>query len=105
PRRDAAGRFLEVATPRGHRARDPVPVQPRRLRDSRRCDSRLRQYDEMSKVEFEDGAVSIDATVVAEGFGLSTDQIRHLMRTLKMTTRCERGIDADAGRHRLTFLY
>ncbi|HNS26984.1 MAG TPA: DUF6522 family protein [Steroidobacteraceae bacterium] len=59
----------------------------------------------MSKVEFEDGAISIDATVVAEGFGLSTDQIRHLMRTLKMTTRCERGIDADAGRHRLTFLY
>lgn len=49
--------------------------------------------------------MSIDAAVVADGFGLSPEQLRHLMRTLKITTRSERGIDEDAGRHRLTFLY
>lgn len=59
----------------------------------------------MSMVEFEDGAVSLDAAIVAEGFGLAPEQLRQLMRTLKITTRHERGVDEDAGRHRLTFLY
>lgn len=59
----------------------------------------------MSKVEFEDGALSIDANVVAEGFGLEPGQMRQLMRAARITTRHERGVDEDAGRHRITFLY
>lgn len=59
----------------------------------------------MSTVEFEDGAVSLDATIVAEGFGLAPEQLRRLMRSAKITTRHERGVGADAGRHRLTFIY
>jgi len=59
----------------------------------------------MSTVEFEDGAVKLDATIVADGFGLTPEQLRRLMRSAKITTRHERGVDADAGLHRLTFLY
>ncbi len=59
----------------------------------------------MSTVEFEDGAISIDATVIAEGFAIAPEELRRLMRTIKITSRCERGIDEDAGRYRVTFLY
>lgn len=59
----------------------------------------------VSTVEFEDGALSLDATIVADGFGLEPEQLRQLMRSAKITTRHERGVDADAGLHRLTFLY
>jgi hypothetical protein len=59
----------------------------------------------MSSVEFEDGAIRIDAGIVAEGFGLEPEQLRQLLRAARITTRHERGVDEDAGRHRITFLY
>jgi hypothetical protein len=57
----------------------------------------------MSRIEFEEGAVSIDAAVIAEGFGIDAALVQGLMRDGRITSTCERGVDEDAGRHRLTF--
>ena len=56
----------------------------------------------MKPVEFECGAVQIDATIVAEGLGIAPSLLLEQMRTGKVTSRYEHGIDADSGRHRLT---
>ncbi len=57
----------------------------------------------MPMIEFEDGAVQIDATIIAEGFGIEPSQVQARMREGKITSRYERGVDEDAGRHRITF--
>jgi hypothetical protein len=57
----------------------------------------------MKPIEFEDGAVQVDASVVAEGLGIALPLLRQLMRSGKITSLSERGTNADLGRHRLTF--
>jgi hypothetical protein len=57
----------------------------------------------MRPVEFRDGAVEIDASVIAEGLGIALPLLREQMRAGQITSRSERGTDADHGRHRLTF--
>jgi hypothetical protein len=57
----------------------------------------------MKPIEFENGAVQIDAAIVAEGLGLALPLLQKQMRAGKITSFAERGIDADSGRHRLTF--
>jgi hypothetical protein len=57
----------------------------------------------MKPVEFRDGDVQIDASVIAEGLGLALPLFRQQMRAGKITSLSERGLDADLGRHRLTF--
>lgn len=57
----------------------------------------------MKPIEFENGAVAIDASVIAEGLGIALPLFREQMRAGKITGLSERGIDADAGRYRLTF--
>jgi hypothetical protein len=57
----------------------------------------------MKQVEFYDGAVQIDGTVVAEGLGITLPLLRKQMEVGKITSLAERGIDVDRGRHRLTF--
>ena len=57
----------------------------------------------MKPVEFRDGDVRVDAAVIAEGLGLALPAFREQMRAGKITSLSERGIDADLGRHRLTF--
>jgi hypothetical protein len=57
----------------------------------------------MKPVEFYDGAVQIDGAVVAEGLGITLPTLRKRMHEGKITSRTERGIDVDRGRHRLTF--
>jgi hypothetical protein len=59
----------------------------------------------MNAVEFEEGAIRIDAAIIAEGLGIEPSRVHHLMRKGKITSLCERGIDQDAGRHRLTFFH
>ncbi len=54
-------------------------------------------------VMFEDGAIEIDAAVVAEGLGITPQGLQDGMRAGKITGVSEAGIDADKGRHRLTF--
>jgi len=57
----------------------------------------------MKPIEFENGDVQIDAAIVAEGLGLALPLLQREMRAGKITSFAERGIDADRGRHRLTF--
>jgi hypothetical protein len=57
----------------------------------------------MKPVEFADGAVEIDASIVAEGLGIALPRLREGMRNGTITSISERGIDADQGRRRLTF--
>lgn len=54
-------------------------------------------------IEFEEGAIQVDATLVAKGLGIEPSLVQERMREGKITSRCERGIDADEGRYRLTF--
>jgi hypothetical protein len=57
----------------------------------------------MNPVEFENGAVAIDASVIAEGLGIALPLLRKQMRAGKITSLSERGIDDDSGRYRLSF--
>jgi hypothetical protein len=58
----------------------------------------------MGMIDFCQGAIQIDANLVAEGLGIDTLSLQSRMREGNVTSRCERGIDEDEGRHRLTFL-
>jgi hypothetical protein len=57
----------------------------------------------MKSIEFEEGAIQIDATIVAEGLGIPPLLFMDLLQDGKITSLCERGVDVDNGRHRLTF--
>ena len=57
----------------------------------------------MKPVEFGDGIVQVDAAVVAEGLGIALPRFQKEMRAGRITGVFERGVDADRGRHRLTF--
>ena len=57
----------------------------------------------MKPIEFENGTVQIDASIIADGLGLALPRLQKEMRAGKITSFAERGIDADSGRHRLTF--
>jgi hypothetical protein len=57
----------------------------------------------MKGIEFADGAVEIDASIVAEGLGIALPQLKEGMREGSITSLSERGVGADQGRHRLTF--
>ena len=56
-------------------------------------------------VKIGDGRVTVDAALVAEGFGLDQQRLRSLMQAGTITTRCETGEGGDAGRTRLNFRY
>jgi hypothetical protein len=57
----------------------------------------------MGMIRFQGDAVEVDASVIAEALGSTAADVRDRMRRGEITGRCERGIDADAGRYRLTF--
>jgi hypothetical protein len=57
----------------------------------------------MKPIEFDNGEVQIDAAIVAEGLGVTLPLLQEAMRAGRITSLAERGIDADLGRHRLTF--
>ncbi len=59
----------------------------------------------MAVVEFEQGTLSIDAHVIGRGLNVEPSLVQGQMREGKITVLCERGVNEDAGRHRLTFFY
>jgi len=59
----------------------------------------------MVVVEFEEGIISIDAAVVGRGLNVEPSLVQSWMREGKITVLSERGVDADAGRYRLTFFH
>jgi hypothetical protein len=57
----------------------------------------------MKPIEFLEGSVQVDASVIAEGLGITLPLLRQQMQAGEITSLAERGTDADSGRHRLTF--
>jgi hypothetical protein len=47
--------------------------------------------------------IQVDASIVGESLGLEPFEVQSLMRERKLTSSCERGVDEDEGRYRLTF--
>ena len=56
-------------------------------------------------IEFEAGGFRIDAQIVGEGLGIDAALVPVRIREGAITSLCERGVDADAGRYRLTFFH
>ena len=59
----------------------------------------------MTTIKFEQGAVNIDAEIVATGLGIEPALVQPLMRDGKITSLCECGVGEDAGRTRLSFFH
>ena len=59
----------------------------------------------MNRVEFEQGAVCIDAAIIAAGFAIEPALVQDLMHEAQITSLCERGLDRDAGTFRITFFH
>ncbi len=59
----------------------------------------------MKAIELAAGAVTIDATLIAPGFGLDPALVLDLVHSGQMTAVCEQGAAEDAGRTRVTFFY
>ena len=57
----------------------------------------------MTSIQAKAGDFVIDAALLADTFRLSQDEIKARMRKGAITSRCEAGVDDDAGRWRLTF--
>ncbi|ESR25766.1 DUF6522 family protein [Lutibaculum baratangense] len=59
----------------------------------------------MNDVSFTRDGVEVEASVLAEAFGLPPERIPVLMREGLITSRVERGLEEDEGRTRLTFFH
>lgn len=59
----------------------------------------------MSAVDVVDNALSVDATLIAGDLGIDPDEVIEATRTGRLTAVCERGIEQDAGRLRVTFYH
>lgn len=59
----------------------------------------------MNAIRYLDGAFEIDASLLGRGLDLAPSRIPDLLRSGAITSRCERGIGDDEGRHRLTFFH
>jgi uncharacterized protein DUF6522 len=59
----------------------------------------------MAIVEFEEGTLRIDAAVIGQGLNVEPSLVQILMREGKITALCERGVDEDARRYRMTFFH
>jgi hypothetical protein len=59
----------------------------------------------MSKIEIQNGAMDIEASIVAEGLQIDPSLVQAMMRNGEITSICERGVNEDTGRYRLTFFH
>jgi Family of unknown function (DUF6522) len=60
----------------------------------------------MRKVEIQGhDTFQIDANIIGRDLDLEPFEVQRLMHEGKLTSSCERGVDEDAGRYRLTFFH
>ena len=59
----------------------------------------------MTKVDIRNGSIEVDAATIANGLDLDPSLVAALMKAGEITSACERGEDADAGRYRLSFFH
>jgi hypothetical protein len=52
-----------------------------------------------------DGTFEVDAAVLGHGLGVDASLVPGLLRAGQITSFCERGVDNDRGRFRLTFFH
>jgi len=52
-----------------------------------------------------DGTFEVDAAVLGHGLGVDASLVPGLLRAGQITSFCERGLDNDRGRFRLTFFH
>ena len=57
------------------------------------------------RIEFRDDTFVVDAALVGELLQLPASRVQVLMRSGKITSVCERGVDEHAGEFRLSFFY
>jgi hypothetical protein len=59
----------------------------------------------VSAIEIRNGTIQIDASILGKGLGLEPARLPELLRSGAITSRCERGVDEDEGRYRLSFFH
>ena len=59
----------------------------------------------MTQIEIRDRDIDIEASIIAQGLELEPSSVQAMMRKGEITSLCERGVDKDAGRYRLTFFH
>ena len=59
----------------------------------------------MASIELEKEGLCIDAAIIGESLGVDPSAVQARMREGKIRSLCERGVDKDAGRYRLTFFF
>jgi hypothetical protein len=62
-------------------------------------------YSDPSRFEFQEDGIQVEASVVADGLGIEASRILTLLRSGEITSLCERGLNDDEGRYRLTFFH
>ena len=65
----------------------------------------MKSGNDIARLEFEENAISVDATLIAQGLGIEPSAVQPRMREGKITGFCEQGADQDTGRYRLTFFH
>ncbi|MGH8261140.1 MAG: DUF6522 family protein [Steroidobacteraceae bacterium] len=59
----------------------------------------------MNAIQLADGAIDIEASLIAPDLGLDPARVLDSMRSGALTATCERGVNDDAGRYRITFFH
>ncbi|TFL17255.1 DUF6522 family protein [Jannaschia formosa] len=59
----------------------------------------------MTGIEMGEEGFVVDAQIVAEAFRIEAPDVRRLLQSGAMTSRCEKGVDEDEGRWRLVFFH
>ncbi len=59
----------------------------------------------VNAVQRDGDGFTVSAALLAEAFGLDETQVKAAMRSGAMTSRCEAGMDKDAGTWRLVFQF
>ncbi|HLZ02469.1 MAG TPA: DUF6522 family protein [Bradyrhizobium sp.] len=57
------------------------------------------------RIEFRDDTFVVDAALIGELLHLPASRVQTLMRSGRLTSVCERGVDEHAGEIRLSFFY
>src|SRR6187200_3030525 len=56
-------------------------------------------------ISFANGAIEVEALVIAEALDLPPEVLMTMVRSGQITSLCERGVDADEGYYRQTFFH
>jgi len=59
----------------------------------------------MSDIDLAEGAVNVNAAIIAADLGLRPDGVLGALRDGRLTAVCEKGVDQHSGQWRLTFYH